>query len=139
MRRITRNAVLALVAIVVLLLALGALPGYLKSGDPYHLTATELDNGSLNDSEYNASDAIPAENLTEQRYPFSTRALANRSDGVGYSDPYWEGPFGIKGTFTHSPFDELSSLEVQYPNASDGETALVLDNGTYYRLNTTQP
>jgi ABC-type transporter Mla subunit MlaD len=45
MRRVTRNAVIGLVVIVVLLLALGALPGFLGTGDPYYVTATADDDG----------------------------------------------------------------------------------------------
>jgi hypothetical protein len=137
MRTITRNVLIALLVIVVLLIALGALPGLLKSGDPYYVSATPVAAG---DVDANLTDSIDAANLSERRHEYTTAALsdANASNGTGYSEPYWEGPVGIKGTFTHSPFDELSSLGVQYPNATDGERALVRTNSSLYLIEITQ-
>jgi hypothetical protein len=135
MRPITRNFLLGLLVVVVLLLALGALPGLLKSGDPFYLTASPVDPAETN---YTAEDAINASDLSEQRFEFTATALANATDGTGWSDPYWRGPVGIKGAFTHSPFDELASMRTAYPEASDGETALVRANGTFYRLEVVQ-
>jgi len=40
MRPITRNLVVGLLVVTVLLLALGAAPSLLRSGDPYYVTAT---------------------------------------------------------------------------------------------------
>jgi len=131
MRRITRNFLIGLLVIVVLLVALGALPGLLKSGDPFYLTATPVDPAETN---YTAENAINAGNLSERRFEFTTTALANATNGTGSSNPYWRGPVGIKGTFTHSPFDELASMRTAYPEASDGETALVRVNESFYRL-----
>jgi len=53
MRRVTRNLILALLGVVVVLLALGALAGLLKSGDPYYLTATAV---NASDGNANATD-----------------------------------------------------------------------------------
>jgi len=135
MRTVTRNFLLAMAVLVVLLLALGAVPSYLKSGDPYYLTATPPD-GELSV----ASDtAVDAANLSAQRYPYTREALDNATAGsVGQSSPYWRGPVGLKGAFTHSPFDEYDALSQQYPAATDGERILVRDDGTFYRLAVTQ-
>lgn len=43
MRRVTRNLLVAIALIAVALLALGALPSYLGSGDPYYLTAEPIE------------------------------------------------------------------------------------------------
>lgn len=127
MRPVARNFLLAMGVIAVLLLALGALPSYLKTGDPYHMTATPADTG--NDS------AVDAADLSEQRYPYTTEALANATtEGAGQSTPYWQGPVGMKGTFTHSPFDEYDALRQQYPAAADGDGIVVRHDGALYRL-----
>jgi hypothetical protein len=131
MRTITRNVLVALVVIVILLLALGALPSLLKSGDPYYLTATAVDPAETN---YTANASINASDLSERRFEFTNAALADVANGTGTAHPYWKGPLGIKGTFTHSPFDEIASMRTLYPNASDGETALVRHDGTFYRI-----
>jgi hypothetical protein len=124
MRRVTRNALLVILAVVVVLLALGALPSLLKSGDPYYLTATS-ENVSVPDN----ATAIDVTNFSDQRFPYMTEALHN-----GTSDPYWKGPWGLKGSFTHSPFDELSALRGRNATADVGEGVMVTDNGTLYRL-----
>ncbi|MBX0322862.1 hypothetical protein EGH21_07440 [Halomicroarcula sp. F13] len=138
MRTVTRNFVIGVAVVVVLLLALGALPSYLKSGDPYYLTAT-AENASAVDAN---GSAVNASALSAQRYPYTTAALANAtangSDGAGRSDPYWRGPVGLKGAFTHSPFDELDALRQRVPEAADDETVLVRHDGTLYRLAVTQ-
>jgi hypothetical protein len=137
MRTITRNVLIALVVIVILLIALGALPGLLKSGDPFYVSATPVAAGDVGE---NLTDAIDAANLSERRHEYTTAALADAeaANGTGYSAPYWNGPVGIKGAFTHSPFDELSSLGVQYPNATDGERALVRNDSSIYLIEITQ-
>jgi hypothetical protein len=129
MRRITRNFLIGLLVVIVLLLALGALPGLLKSGDPYYLTATPVDEDR---------EALNASDLSERRFEYTTAALADATNGTGYSEPYWKGPFGIKGAFTHSPFDEIDSLRSRYPNATDGSTVYARQNDSLYRLNVTQ-
>ena len=131
MRRVTRNFIVGVGVVLLLLLALGALPSYLKSGDPYYLTATPAD--AVDDSA-NAS-AVNATALSEQRYPYTTEALGNATgNSTGQSTPYWRGPVGLKGTFTHSPFDEFDALPQQYPAAVDDDGVLVRDDGRLYRL-----
>jgi hypothetical protein len=135
MRPVTRNTLLGILAVVVLLLALGALPSLLKSGDPYYLTATPTDG---NYSVENGT-AVNASALSELRYPFTTAALGNATaESEGRSDPYWRGPVGLKGAFTHSPFDERDALVQQYDNATVGDGVVVRHNGTFYRLAVTQ-
>lgn len=127
MRQITRRVILGILAVIVLLLALGALPGYLKSGDPYYLTVTPAED---NQTAINVSD------LPTDRYPYTMGALTNASANV--SDPYWNGPVGIKGAFTHSPFDEREALQQRTDSAVDGDAVYVRQNGTVYRLEVTQ-
>jgi hypothetical protein len=143
MRSVTRNFLLGMAAVVVLLLALGALPGFLKSGDPYYLTATPVENetvasGSPNASVANAS-AVAAANLSERRYPYTMAALDNATaDATGQSNAYYRGPVGLKGAFTHSPFDELDALTQQFTAATDGVDVVVRHDGSLYRLAVTQ-
>jgi len=124
MRRITRNAVLLLLAVGALLLALGALPGLLRSGDPYYVTATPIEDAP--DGTVNAST------LSERRFPYATAAIAN-----GESEAYYRGPTGFKEAFTHSPFDEFDALAVR-GGAADGEVAYVTHDGQTYRLEVVQ-
>lgn len=156
MRTVTRNLLLGIGVVLVLLLALGAAPSLLRSGDPYYVSATpvgdadgvnvteadtEATAGGSNETAANDSDttAVNASQLSARTHPFTTEALANASaNQSGYSDPYWEGPIGIKGAFTHSPFDELASLRQRNPNATDGEAVRLVDNGTLYRVGVTQ-
>jgi len=129
MRRITRNFLLGVLAVLVLLIALGALPGLLKSGDPYYLVATPA----------SADVAVNVTDLPANRYPYATAALANATvDATGRSEPYWRGPVGIKGAFTHSPFDEVDALTGRQPNATDGDGVFVRRNGSVYRLAVTR-
>ena len=136
MRQITRRVTLAVLVAVVLLLALGALPGYLKSGDPYYMTATETDNRT----------AIPADALAPNRYPYTTAALANATaatgnetaNATGRSEPYWKGPIGVKGAFTHSPCDEFDAIGQRNTSAATDTAVFVRENGTVYRLEVTQ-
>ena len=126
MRPVARKFLLGLLAVLVLLLALGAVPATLKVGDPYYLTATVADGDHA---------AVNATGLSERRYPYTTRALSDAAaNGSGQSAPYWKGPGEIKEAFTHSPFDELSALRMRDPAASDGEALYVTQNGTLYRL-----
>ena len=122
MRTITRNFVLGLLAVVVVLLALGALPSLLRSGDPYYLTAAVVENGS-------APATVNASALSERRFPYTTAALDS-----GRSSAYYDGPLGIKGAFTHSPFDELSELEARNASAVENRTAFVTRGNATYRL-----
>jgi len=128
MRPITKKAIYAILAVAVVLLALGALPGLLKSGDPYYLTATAA-TPTDNATPFNASE------VTGDRFPYTTTALERASPGeAGRSDPYWRGPVGFKGAFTHSPFDEENALNRQYPNASADDGVYARHDGTVYRL-----
>ena len=147
MRRVTRNFLLAMAVLVVLLLALGALPSYLRSGDPYYMTATPAveGNGTAGNATGSvtptpagtatATDAVDGANLSDRRYTYTTEALANATaDSEGRSSAYYRGPVGVKGAFTHSPFDEYDSLVQQYPAAVDGDAVRVRSDGTVYRL-----
>ncbi len=156
MRTVTRNLILAILAVVVFLLALGALPGLLGSGDPYYVTATPAD--SMPEGATTANETIEAEttpnetatangsraavdaaNLSELSYPYTTAALANASGNEsGRSAPYRRGPVGFKEAFTHSPFDELDALRQQYPNATVDDGVRVARNGTLYRVAVTR-
>ena len=128
MRPITKKAIYVIFAVVVVLLALGALPGLLKSGDPYYLTATAATPAG-NATPFNASE------VTGNRFPYTTAALERASAGEpGRSDPYWRGPVGFKGAFTHSPFDEEDALNRQRPNASTDGGVYARHDGTVYRL-----
>ncbi|MFB6084389.1 MAG: hypothetical protein ABEJ94_09110 [Halorientalis sp.] len=133
MRRITRRVTFALLVAIVLLLALGALPGYLKSGDPYYLTATATDDRA----------AVPADALAPNRYPYTTAALANATengtdDATGRSGPYWRGPIGFKEAFDHSPFDEIDAIARRNRSAATDAAVFVRANGTVYRLEVTR-
>ncbi len=123
MRRVTRNFLVLTLVVLVGLLALGALPGLLKSGDPYYLTADPV-----NASDPSAS-AVDVTDLSERRFPYTTAALRN-----GTSGPYWRGPLGLKETFTHSPFDEVGALSGRNATAATGDGVVVDDNGTLYRV-----
>jgi hypothetical protein len=125
MRRVTRNFLLGVLAVVVLLLALGALPGLLKSGAPYYASAEVT----------TAAAAVNATDLPERRYPYTSAAMANATpEADGRSAPYWRGPVGLKGAFTHSPFDELDALRARNPDATDGPAVFVRRDGTVYRV-----
>jgi len=155
MRRVTRNFLLAMGVIAVLLLALGALPSYLRSGDPYYMTATPVGNATAANATGGATatpgptatvsgtaanpSVVDADALSEQRYPYTTEALANATaDSAGQSTAYYRGPIGIKGAFTHSPFDERDALVQQYPAAVDGDAVRIQQGGIVYRLAVTQ-
>jgi hypothetical protein len=131
MRTITRNAILVILAVLVGLLALGALPSLLSTGDPYYLVATTVDDG-------NETEVTPVDigELSERQFPYATGAIE-----TGRSEAYYEGPAGFKEAFSHSPFDELDALDQRDRDAAgrDGgavtnTTAIVQRNGTVYRL-----
>lgn len=137
MRPVTRRLVAGLLVLLVLLLALGALPSYLKSGDPYYVQAEQV-NGTGPD----ANGTIAAANLSERAHPYTfeaLRAAANASDGKGRSSPYWRGPVGVKGAFAHSPFDEMNSYRQRYPGATTDGTARVRYANRTYRLTILHP
>ena len=135
MRRITKQVVGVIVAVVVLLLALGALPSLLRAGDPYYMTAEEV-------PEYDGP-AINATGFSERAWPYTTAALES-----GRSEAYYRGPVGFKESFTHSPFDEIDGLAARdfegtganrtdYGAVENG-TAYVTTDGTTYRLTVVQ-
>jgi len=130
MRRRTKLAVLAIFGVVTLLLALGALPGFIKAGDPYYMTATPVEERT----------AVNATDLDERRYPYTSAAVAAATtDEVGESAPYWKGYVGFKEAFTHSPFDELTALQQRSTAAVDGPDAVFVRVGDgYYRLTISQ-
>lgn len=157
MRQVTRNFLLAVGVILVLLLALGALPSYLKSGDPYYLTATPVGDAPGNGTTANSTDGtatatatatnadaanaslVDAATLSDRRFPYTTEALDDATAAsAGQSTPYWRGPVGLKGAFTHSPFDEYDALAQRYPAAVDGDAVRIQHDGTVYRLAVTQ-
>ncbi|WP_224267850.1 hypothetical protein [Haloprofundus salinisoli] len=118
MRPITRRVLAFIVLLSLGLLALGALPSYLGTGDPYYLTAEETDA---------AGSAVNVTDFSAQRYPYLATALeAGRSEG------YQRGPFGLKESFTHSPFDERDALTTQNPDAERDGRVLVEYDGTRY-------
>jgi hypothetical protein len=135
MRRVTRNLLAGVAVVLVLLLALGAVPSLLKSGDPYYVSAASLGENATagNDT------AVDASELSDRTHPYTTTALANASaNRTGYSAPYWKGPFGFKGAFTHSPFDEVGALRQRNANATVGDGVRLSVNGTLYRVGVTQ-
>jgi hypothetical protein len=154
MRRRTRIAVVLLVAVVVALLALGALPSALATGDPYYLTAEQVnesavlagtnatdqagtatttattETGSADRPANATARAVNVTGLSERRFPYASEAFA-----TGRSEGYRTGPFGLKEPFAHSPFDELSALRGRTPTAAGADDVVfAVDNGTFYRL-----
>lgn len=125
MRQRTRNVTIAILAVVAILLALGALPGLLRSGDPYVVVAEPAGDHA----------AVDVTNLSAQRFPFVSAALANASaTTAGRSDRYWRGPFGFKEVFTHSPFDEFDALRGRQPNAAADGSIYVRTGDGEFRL-----
>ena len=113
MRTVTRNALLTIAGLLVVLLALGALPGLVKTGDPYYVEATvAAGSGAAVDG------ADPAR-----------------------SEPYYTGVVGFKETFTHTPFAEFEEFEARTPPAVErsgasprGDVAYLREGGERYRL-----
>jgi hypothetical protein len=123
-RPITRNFVIGLIIVIVLLLVLGALPSYLGSGDPYYVTATPVEKNG---------PAVNASVLSEQRFPYATAAIEQ-----GRSEPYRTGRFGFKESFTHTPFDEFAAFRQRNAQATTDSVAFVAYNGTRYRVTITR-
>ncbi|GAB7092322.1 hypothetical protein JCM18237_25930 [Halorubrum luteum] len=121
MRPVARNLLVVIALVLVALLALGALPSYLGSGDPYHLTVESIETDE---------PAANVDDVSERRYPYLTGAL--ESDD-GRSEGYRMGPYGIKEWFTHTPFDEVDALTQQVPEAgTDDGVRVEFDGETYY-------
>lgn len=117
---------MVVLALVMLgLLALGALPSYLGTGEPYHLTATETEE---------SGPAVNVTDLPEHRYPYLTQALE-----TGRSEGYQTGQWGLKEQFTHTPYDELDALATRNPDARVGENAVLVEyEGQRYRVEVVQ-
>nr|WP_264475069.1 hypothetical protein [Salinirubrum litoreum] len=126
---------LGLGLIVVLLLALGAVPSYLGSGDPYYLTVQPVATADTSDASPNETQAVNMTGYSERRYPYLTSALASDD---GRSEGYQEGALGLKEAFSHSPFDEFDALVAQNPDARSDGSILVVVDGDYYRVQVTQ-
>lgn len=120
MRPVTRNFLVGLAIVVVLLLALGALPSYLQSGNPYYVSATPVETNG---------PAVNATGLSERRFPYTTAAIER-----GRSDPYWTGPLGVKDSFAHTPFDEFAAFRQRNPEAATESGTYVSHDGTRYRV-----
>jgi hypothetical protein len=121
-RRVTRNTIFAIVVVIGLLLALGAVPSLLRSGEPYHVTAEQT-------TEQGPSVSLTA--LPASRYPFVSAAIAD-----GRSEAYYEGPFGFKEGFAHSPFDEFDAITQRYGTAVGPDDRLIYvgTNESRYRV-----
>ena len=126
MRRVTRNLLIAIALIAVALLALGALPSYLGSGDPYYLTAEPIETNET---------AADVNNVSDRRYPYLTRAIASED---GRSEGYQTGPYGMKEWFTHTPFDEVDALTQQVPEAAIEDGVRVRRDGRVYAVKVVQ-
>lgn len=124
MRPITRRVLVGFALVCLGLLALGALPSFLGTGDPYYLTATPTEADG---------PAVNATNLTERRYPYLTTAVE-----TGRSEPYRRGPVGLKEAFTHSPFDEHEGLAARNPDARRDDGILVQVGDQRYLVTVTR-
>ena len=134
MRPVTRNLLLVLAGVLLLLLALGALPGYLASGDPYHVEATTADG---------EGPSVAVDDLSERRFPYAFGALEAAAAGEepARSEAYYAGPVGLKGAFTHTPFDEFEEFRGRNADAVErgdaspvGDVAFVEYENRRYRL-----
>jgi hypothetical protein len=127
MRRVTRNLFVAIAIVVVALLALGALPSYLGSGDPYYLTVEPIETNGA---------AADVNNVSDRRYPYLIGAIESAD---GRSEGYQTGPYGMKEWFTHTPFDEVDALTQQVPNASTEAGVRVRRDGQAYHAEVVRP
>ncbi|UIO99667.1 hypothetical protein Hbl1158_14245 [Halobaculum sp. CBA1158] len=133
MRSVTRKTLVGLGVVVLLLLALGALPSYLGSGDPYYLEATPADDAEGPAYELNATE----DGIAEQRFQYFFAAV--EADD-GRSEGYQRGAYGLKEEFAHSPFDEVATFREFAPaGAVEGDAVFVRYNDTRYRVTVTQP
>ena len=112
MRTVTRNALLVIAGLLVVLLALGALPGLIKTGDPYYVEATVA---------AGSGPAIETGELSERRFPYTFGALSAVESGAdpARSEPYYTGVVGLKGAFTHTPFAEFEEFETRNPETGE--------------------
>ncbi len=126
MRTLTRNILLIIGLVSVGLLSLGALPGYLGSGNPYHLTVEPVDADR---------PAVDVSAVSERRYPFLISALT-APDRRSMS--YQTGSYGVKEQFTHTPFDEVDALERREPAAVQADGVRILYEGERYYVEVVQ-
>ena len=126
MRRIMRNALLLTGFVLVALLAVGAVPSYLGSGESHYFEAT----ATATDE---PAPAINATNISERRFPYLTAALTADN---GRSDGYQRALGGYKTWFAHSPFDEFEALQRRNGDAvsDDGERVFVMYEGDRYSV-----
>ena len=127
MRRVTRNVLVAIALVVVALLALGALPSYLGSGDPYYLTVEPIETNGT---------AADVNNVSDRRYPYLIGSIESAD---GRSDGYQTGPFGMKEWFTHTPFDEVDAIARQSPEAAMETGVRVRRDGETYHAEVIRP
>jgi hypothetical protein len=132
MRPITRKFAYGLFGLVLVLLALGALPSLLGSGDPYYLVAEPT---ATEGPAYNLT-AEGTDDLTRRRYEYFFSAVGSDDNR---SKPYQRGPVGVKEAFTNSPFDEMETFRSFAPgNATSGDAVFVEFEGTRYRVTVEQ-
>lgn len=132
MRSVTRTFLVGTLVVLVGLLALGALPSYLGTGDPYYIEATPAESAGPAYA-LNATEG----GIAEERYRYFLSAVESADSR---SEPYRRGRFGVKEAFTHSPFDELSTFRQFAPaNATTGDAVFVRYNDTRYRVRIVQP
>ena len=124
MRRIMRNALLLTGFVVVALLAVGAVPSYLGSGETHYLEATPTDE---------AGAAVNATAISARRFPYLTTAVTADD---GRSEGYQRALGGYKTWFAHSPFDEFDALQRLDSEAvrDDGDRVLVTHEGDRYSV-----
>ncbi len=128
-----RRYLLLLLVPFVALLALGALPGLIGGGDVVYVTATEVDLEGGEAPTEGATDTIDAENLSENRFPYTMAALDS-----GVSESHEAGRFGFEDSFTHTPDDEFQEFETWNREAvADGGAVYLEHDGSYYRLEIT--
>lgn len=133
MRPATRTFLAAVLVVLVGLLALGALPSYLGSGDRYYLEATPVAEADGPAYELNVTEG----GVAERRFQYFLSAVGS-SDGR--SKAYQRGPYGLKEEFSHSPFDEVATFREFAPaDAVDGDAVLVRYNDTRYRVTVVHP
>ena len=77
MRPVTRNLLVGLLVVTALLLALGAAPSLLRSGDPYYVTVTPAEPPA-------ETAPVNASTLSERRFPYTLAAV--RADDGATSD-----------------------------------------------------
>lgn len=137
MRPVARNLILAILGTLVVLIALGAVPSLIQTGDPYYVEATVAEE---------SGPSVLADNFSEQRFPYAFEALNAAADGESpaRSEAYYTGPGGVggfKGSFTHTPFEEYDEFESRGEAAVQrgadspvGDVVFVTYEGQRYRL-----